>query len=280
MLGRGREVSAGKGCVAPIVAPHLVKPSFRMHAAMGAALPATTRNRETGKVAAVKDQGQSSACEGHSGSGAIETAFALAGDPLGFIPSEIDLYRGLRAVDRARHASASHALPKLTDDGGMTEDALTYLAHFGIRPRAVAHTSDGRNSDVELATVNAEPAFGDLELDALHLIVGPYAVDPGAADMEHQVQAAIAAGIPVRVDAFVDSVFEDWAPGKAPVPAPNMSDPQGGGHAIYVVDYAPGFYFVRNSWSETWGEGGDVRVSPEWLRKAWGLYPFAVKRAS
>lgn len=247
-----------------------------MHAAMGASRPSSVDLRDTGLVAAVKDQGQSGSCEGHSCSGATETAFALAGAPLGYIPSEDLLYKGLRSIDRARSGLLTDPL---VDSGGMTEDALAFMATFGLRPRRVAQTSDGRNSDVELATLNDEATLGDLEEAADLMVVGPYAVDPMASDAEDQVQAALAARIPVRVDTFVDMVFEDWTPGRAPVPAPNESDPRGGGHAIYLVGYASGFYIIRNSWGD-WGDSGDVRVSPAWVRAAWGLFPWNVRKVA
>lgn len=251
-----------------------------MHGAMTPTLPVALDLRETGLVAAVKDQDATNSCEGHSCSGATETAFALAGDPLSFVPSEAALYGGARSVERARTAPASRPLPALTDEGAMTEDALVFMATFGVAPRRVPQTSDGRNSDVELASVNAEETLGELESGGTLLVVGPYGIDPLAQDAEHQVQAAIAARIPVRCDAFVDMVFENWMPGHAPVPAPNTNDPQGGGHAIYIVGYAPGLYIVRNSWGTSWGDSGDVHVSPAWLREAWGLYPWTIRKVA
>lgn len=274
-------MSFGKGCKAPLVAPHLHKVAFRMHAAMGAALPAASSNRETGKVAAVKDQGGSGSCNGHACSGATETFFALAGDPLGFIPSELDGYRGGRSIERARATILGLALPSLTDDGATTEDMLAFFATFGIRPRRVAQTSDGRNSDVEIVSVNDNASILDLETDALSLIVGPYAIDPGASDMEHQVQAALAAGIPLRIDGFVDARYEQWSPSQAPTGAPDTTDRTGGGHAEYLVDYLPGgIYVKRGSWGTGVGDAGDFLVTAACLRAAWGIYPWTAKRAS
>ena len=88
----------------------------------------------------------------------------------------------------------------------------------------------------------------------------------------------VAARIPVRVDFYVDSAFEDWTPGLAPVPAPNEADPRGGGHAVYLVGYLPGAYVLRNSWG-AWASGGDCLVSPAWLRASWGLYPWITRKA-
>lgn len=268
------------GCVRPVVAPHLVRAPFRMHAAMGATLPASVDLRETGLLPAIKDQGRSSGCEAHSGSFATEAAFALAGDPLGFTPSEDDMYKGLRAVERARRTPFGGALVPLQDNGGMTEDCLTYVGGFGIRPRRIAQTSDGRNSDIEIATVNAEPTLYDLESDAERIVVGPYAVDPGASDAEHQVQAALAARIPVRVDTFVDGAFEDWTPTQSPIGPPNENDTRGGGHAMVIVGYTPALYIVASSWGTSCGDDGYFYASRAWLRAVWGLVPWTVRRAS
>lgn len=267
------------GCIRPVVAPHLVRAPFRMHASMGAVPPADVDFRVTGLLASTRDQGPSSACESHAGSGATESAFSLTGSPLGFAPSELDMYRGLRAVERARRSPFGGPLAPLTDAGGMTDDCITYLGAFGIRPRRVAHTSDGRNSDVEIANVNDEPSLLDLEADAARIVVGPYAIDPDALDVERQVQSALAARIPVRVDTFVDGAFEDWTPGKPPVGAPNETAGRGGGHAMYLIGYAPGIYIARSSWGTNCGDGGDFYCSPAWLRATWGLYPWLVRLA-
>jgi hypothetical protein len=270
------------GCHRPLVPPHLVKASFRMHAAMGVALPATVDLRETGLLPAIKNQGQTSACEGHSGSYAIEGAFALAGDPLGFTPSEDDLYKGLRSVERARHVPITVPIglfPKLIDSGGMTEDCLTFLANVGIRPRRIAQTSDGRNSDVELSSVNENLTILDAETDASRLIVGPYAINPEASDAEYQVKAALASRILVRVDTFVDGPFEDWTPSQAPVGPPDENGGRGGGHAMVIVGYARGLYIAASSWGTNCGTEGYFYVSPAWLRSVWGLYPWSVSKS-
>jgi len=270
------------GCHKPLVPPHLVKASFRMHAAMGVALPTAVDLRETGLLPAIKNQGQSSGCESHSGSFATEAAFALAGDPLGFTPSEDDMYKGLRSVERARHVPITipvEFFPNLTDNGGLTEDCITFLANVGMRPRRIARTSDGRNSDLELSTVNDEMSLLDVETDAARLIVGPYAVNPEASDAERQVQASLASLIPVRIDTFVDGPFEDWTPSQAPVGPPDQSSARGGGHAMVIVGYAPSLYIVASSWGTGCGTEGYFYCSPAWLRAVWGLVPWTVRKA-
>jgi C1A family cysteine protease len=76
----------------------------------------------------------------------------------------------------------------------------------------------------------------------------------------------------------------NWTKRQAPCAAPDTHDPNGGGHAIYLVGYATvnGVvrYFIRNSWGTNAGDSGDWEVSSAWVRNAWGLYPWTVRRAS
>lgn len=274
----------GRGLIKPLIEPNKLKLPFELHPLMlGRASSASPIDlRATGLVAEVKDQGPVGSCEGHSGSGATETAFALAGDPLGFIPSEDIGYKGARSIERAR-SHPSGALPVLVDEGAQTEDYQLWISRFGVAPRWRSSV-DGRNSDCGLDTCNDNLDLAKVESASVLLAPGSYAIDPQASNAESLVQAALAAKIPVRVDAFVDMVFENWSPGDKPVPTPNDNDPEGGGHAIYIVGWglsgSVAHYIIRNSWGISWGDGGDVLVSSAWLRAAWGLYPWTVRRST
>lgn len=272
-------MSRAKGLKRPFVWPHLVKPSFRLHRAAGLASPQPIDLRATGLIAAIKDQGPCGSCVGHSGSGATESQFSLDGDPLGFTPSEDVGYKGARSVERARNVPTG-ALPALTDDGAQTTDYEAWIALFGVAPRWRPSTPDGRNSDCDTDSVNDNVQLQSAEDAGALLAPGPYAIDPTASDAEALVQSALSSKIVVRVDAFVDSAFENWTPGAAPIPAPDVNDPNGGGHAIYIVGWTPSAYIVRNSWGTSWGDGGDCLVSSAWIQAAWGLYPWTVKRAT
>jgi hypothetical protein len=272
-------VIRGLGLRKPLIAPHLVRPSFRLHAAARAGADSPVDLRLTGLIAAVKDQGQVGSCVEHSGSGATESQFALDGDPLGFVPSEDIGYKGARSIDRAR-ANPTGGLPPLTDSGSMTTDYESWIATFGVAPRWRPSTPNGRNSDCDLDTVNDDIDLAAVESAGTLLAPGPYAIDPRASDAEALVQAALSANIVVRVDAFVDTSFEQWSAGSTPIPAPNENDPNGGGHAIYIVAWNVGQYVIRNSWGTSWGASGDAIVSSAWIQAAWGLYPWTVKRVA
>lgn len=250
---------------------------FRMHLRSDATPPDAVDLRETGCVSPVKDQGDTSSCVGHAISSATETAFALAGDPLGWIPSESDIYRGARAVERARATPLLSALLVLVDDGSRTEDAIAFLAGFGVRPRVLVETSDGRNSDAEPDTINDELTFGALLEASERLITGPYAIDPGDPDALTLVRRALASSIPVRIDAYVGESFAQWTPSQGPYATPDHES--GGGHAMYLVGYNPDGFIVRNSWGKWWGDDGDALLSEGFVRSSWALYPWVCRRA-
>lgn len=275
----------GRGLKKPLVAPHLVKLPFHLHTPIAGILGAATPvdQRTTGLIAAVKDQGQTGSCVGHSGSGVTESQFALDSDPLGYTPSEDIGYKGARSVERAR-SSPTGPLPALVDEGAQTEDYQLWIGKYGVAPRWRTMTPDRRWSDCDTDTVNDNLDLAKVEAASVLVAPGSYAINPQSTTAEALVQAALSSKILVRVDAFVDMVFEDWIPGRAPVPAPNENDPNGGGHAIYVVGWdrysAGNVYIIRNSWGTSWGDGGDVLVSSAWLQAAWSLYPWTVHRAA
>jgi hypothetical protein len=174
---------------------------------------------------------------------------------------------------------------------------LTWLSTVGIEPIR-ATPAPGGYTDVDPATMNDEPRLDDLEREANFLTAGEYAIDltdPKAAIA--QVQASVAAGFPVWIDAMVDSVFEawgeGWAPGTAPldsVGAPN--DPQRGGHAllideVFVLSDGSVTLSGPNSWG-AWGAPsfvangpnptGHFRVGANWFAAA--VYSATIGKAA
>ncbi len=202
----------------------------------------------------VMDQGGSSACVGHASAMAIAVSLARAGAPLPWVPSPGNIYCVARCIERA-----GDAVP-LLDNGSIPADAMMGISQWGVRPTR-APAPDGRNSDVDPATVNDEPALDELEQDAQTLLVGEYGVDMGALDAVTQLRAAIAAGYALTVALFVDSAFENWDPSKGPLGAPNRQDPNGGGHYLACTSYrtaSDGRTILRgpNSWGVDWGIAG------------------------
>lgn len=227
------------------------------------------------------DQDGTDCCWAHSTAWATATACAAAGAPLGYIPSPAEIARVGYAVDRAVLTPPGSPLPALVDQGSEIATAKTALGRYGV----VAMTAPvaGRNSDATPQSVIAEPALLDLELGAEKLVAGEYAIDPNAPDVGDQVAACLASGIPVVAAFYCDSSVENWTAGAAPVGAPNASDPNGGGHAVYIsgVQTAPDgtrTWLVSNSWGSAYGESGRFRASDAWLRGCWELWPWAIAK--
>lgn len=225
------------------------------------------------------DQGQTGSCTAHATSAGISAAFAAAGAPLGFVPSQRELYATTRAYERGLATPPGQALPVLSDSGAELVDVYHCLAVYGVKAMAEQTTSDGRFSDVEVAHVNDEPAFSDLEAAGQKLVVGPYGVDltqPGASDV---VAAAIVAKIPVGIACYVDSAFMQLQAGQV-AGACNQSDPAGGGHAILfdgfrTVNGARQF-LLRNSWGIGWGDAGRIWTDASFFAALWEAHPLSV----
>jgi hypothetical protein len=211
------------------------------------------------------DQGDTGSCTGHGTACGIYTT---CGDKLGFVPSPDGIYRNARCVDRAaKHHSG--ALPKLSDDGAFIDIVMRGITAYGIRP-IDAPTSDGRYSDCEPSSINDEEMLGDAEIEATTLLIGEYAITATGALRIQQMRQALAAGYAITFGAFVDMAFENWTPDLPPQGACDPNDPNGGGHCMCVIGYQTEVdgkttFIVRNSWGATWGAGGNILVSEDFV---------------
>ena len=139
---------------------------------------------------------------------------------------------------------------------------------------------DGRFSDVPgNDTPFPEPTVSDLAVAGQDLIAGEYQI-PVDDTAPTTVALCLDAGIPVWLGTFVDTAFENLAANDIAQPA-DQSDPQGGGHAMYISAYRTAsdgsFEFrVENSWGSSWADGGAVWASSAWLKACWNLWPMAV----
>lgn len=210
----------------------------------------------------VFDQGPTSSCEGHSSSGCTAMVFKKQGEALPWIPSMANWYRLGLCIDRGNPNAGA-----LQDAGTMTSSIIAAAADFGISGMG-ALASDGRFSDADPATLLNEPNLAELEKDALTLVLGAYQITSTGAQRIADVKAAQANGFGVRIDSFVDTAFENWEAGDKPFGVPDYNDASGGGHALYIVGYQGDNQVVRNSWSESWGDGGNIIVSPAFVEQA------------
>jgi len=207
----------------------------------------------------VMDQTEFGCCEGTSSSGATYTRFEARNEPLGWIPSQVGIYVPALCIDRA-----SPDQP-LQDVGTETNSVVRVFAEFGIRP--MGPSPAGLFCDVTRENVNAEPNLLDLEQSATRLTIGAYQITSTGQQRLQDIRDCVASGIPVRVDSFVDMRFEEWTPSQTPIGVPDYSDPQGGGHALYLIAFTGDTFVVRNSWGTSWGDGGNILVNAAWIEQ-------------
>jgi len=246
----------------------------------------------------VMDQGFVGACTAHAVSDAAVTSFAKSGLPLGFVPSQRDLYALSRSIERARLGLPPRTTP-LSDGGAYPVDVMAAIERWGLR--SMGPRIDGRFSDVGEENVNGEVHLGDLEADAAHRIES-HAILGGPHIAEDVCSALKMYACPTGF--FVDTAFEEWIVERDGfIGAPkNPYDPFGGGHYVDIVAFVragllaqdPATYiprrlhakpsqigaiatsaaalppeepvlFVKNSWGD-WGIDGYFVATVEWLR--------------
>ena len=221
----------------------------------------------------VFDQGQTGACTGHALAAGVYAACTTAGKSLAFVPSPADLYRLERCLERA---AAGDLSAPLTDGGAMPSDGLLALARFGVRPMG-GPTSDGRFSDADLATINAEPELEGIEAETFAGLVVGLAIASVGDQLLADVQAALASNLPITLSVPGGSpAFQNYT-GAGVIGAINAELD----HYVTLAGYerAPDGavkFRLRNSWGEGWGDGGYAWIDPGFLAICGDLYAIKV----
>lgn len=243
-------------------------------------LPSSTNNRQyvsKGKGGpGIMDQRRTSSCTGHANLGAIETHLAIIGQPVAH-HAPVCPYDWGRIIDLVPNADGS--FPALTDDGAMPNQVVRGINERGVCLYEVRPTDD--------ATINT-PNFSEMINAEQFELSGMYKLDEISPTFLDQVAISLALGLVFPFATFVDSAFENWNPSNGPLGMPNLSDPSGGGHDIYCVDYdslvvANGHVtslnvWFANSWNETWGVDGFGYGGPEFIRSMSYCYPMDISR--
>lgn len=260
---------------------------------LSAALPAEASLESS--EAPILNQGPTGSCTGHGTSQGLWTTFQASGRPLLWVPSPKRTYFLGRAYARAATTPEGQPMPALTDSGAMPADVMAALPVDGVRAMR-GPTSDGRNSDVDPATIDAEETVADEESGLQALVTGQYRIDPSAPDASDQVAASVVSRAAVGVGGFVDTAFMNWEPGDPPLGPPDTSDPQGGGHWITLTSFRAGSAAARsfpasvgdvtkatlapritrgpNSWGPDWGDRGHFEVDDGWIGALWDIYTY------
>jgi hypothetical protein len=166
----------------------------------------------------------------------------------------------------------------LTDEGAMPNQVMRALSEWGVRP--MGPLVPGAFSDCDPGNVNDEPTLADLEADATTTLIGWYRITSTGSARIEDCRKALAAKMTIGVGTFVDTAYEQWRPGQPPAGAPDLSDPNGGGHWQYVKHYDTmttdrTVFDVRGSWTEDFGDHGDALTSEEWIQACSDLYVIA-----
>lgn len=210
----------------------------------------------------VIDQTKYSCCEGASSSAATYLRYASKGLKLSFYPSVKGIYTPARCFDRGNPDG-----PALEDVGTQTNSVINVLSELGIRAMDMA-ISGNTYCDFNDENINEEPNILELEQSGEKLTIGAYQITTSGAQKLQDVKDCINSLVPIRVDSWVDSTVMEWESSHSPVGIPNYNDPDGGGHAMYIIGYQGSNVLIRNSWGLMYGLNGNFLASAAWLEQA------------
>ena len=226
------------------------------------ALPAHVDLLDAGRLPL--DQAGTSACFGHAAGMGLSIALDLP-----WVASPAEIYRNGRAIDRTPGEL-------LTDSGTQPSQGFRAINEFGVRPMVALPT---RNSDVDPATVNDEPKLGDLEDEALEVVVGDYGIYSHGARRITDICTALAHGKPVCIAiAGGSAAFQAYAGGVlGPLASPLD-------HYVLLVGYhtLPDDTVILdglNSWGEGWGDRGRFHLSPAAVDELGDIVALDVRKA-
>lgn len=220
-------------------------PASSPAAAPPPAPPPVTDWRAQGVVTPVKDQGQCGSCWSFSTTGALESAWALAGNPL----QELSEQWLVSCANASGLQGCDGGYPDLAMQwtqahGAVTEDSYPYASGSGTAPAC----------DPSHAVPAPVVMTGHSWLPVLPLPGG------GGGSQEEALLAYTAAYGPVSI--LVDAMTQLWWTYTGGVLTGCCDSDID--HAVLLVGYnlsAPTpYYLIKNSWAESWGEKGYVRL--------------------
>lgn len=191
--------------------------------------------REHGAVTPVKDQGQCGSCWSFSTTGALEGAWAAAG-------------HGLQSLSEQHLVSCDNADGNAGCGGGWPYKAIDYVRDHGIDTEVSYPYSSGSGT--------APACSASSGTKAAVLVTGHIVVE------SNEVSMAAWVSLHGPLSISVDAMTQLWWPytdGIVSTCCNTVVD-----HAVLIAGFgvASGqqYWLVKNSWSQTWGEQGYIRL--------------------
>jgi C1A family cysteine protease len=208
---------------AKYLATHVPQTSGNVQVLPTSNLAATVDWRTKGAVTPVKDQGQCGSCWAFSTTGALEGLSFLSG-------------KGLQSFSEQQLVDCSTSQGNQGCNGGLMDYGFTFVQQNGI------------------TTEDAYPytaTDGDCSTQGGDFKIGGY-TDVAAGDVDQLASAVNGRPVSIAVDAenwqnYQSGVFSDCDT--------NLD------HGVLLVGYDADAWYVKNSWGESWGENGYIRLA-------------------
>jgi hypothetical protein len=217
---------------------------------VGAAAAVPTYGSADSKVLVVKDQLDTSSCEGQALANGLRAAYLAKGIDCPDL-SALFVYYGSRA----------NLSPVITDDGAYIREGIKVLQKIGECPDI--------NWPFIRSRVNKAPSWTAFQKAIPRRGVrGYYAIPNGDVD---RIKRTLAMKIPVTAGWLVDEAFMDDTFKGIQGPCTGKAV---GGHAMTIVSFEKDTFKVLNSWGTGYREGGRFRASADFIatcNSTWAL---------